>query len=60
MSTTKLLKPQEAADLLNVSRSTIYRWRDDGTLEGIKFAGTVRIKMSAVQAFLKHEYEKAI
>lgn len=55
MAQDRLLKPRQAAQLLAVSRSTIYRWFWEGRLRGVKFdAGTVRILESSVQELLDH------
>lgn len=31
-----LLRPDEVADIFQVNIKTVYRWRDEGKLEGIK------------------------
>ena len=41
-----LVTPQEAANFLRVHRSTIYRWVDLGTIEGIRVRGSLRIPRS--------------
>ncbi|RJR32457.1 MAG: DNA-binding protein [Deltaproteobacteria bacterium] len=52
----KLLRPREAARILAVSRSTIYRWFWEGKIRGIKFGGnTVRILQSGVDAYLRQQ-----
>jgi excisionase family DNA binding protein len=38
-----LLRPQELADALDVTRDTILRWCREGRLRHVKFGGTVRI-----------------
>lgn len=48
---------KEAADILGVSLSTLYRWKDEGSLEKL-----VRIKTSALNGRLymdRREVEKA-
>jgi len=50
----RLLRPKEVANLLAVSRSTVYRWFWEGRLKGLKIAGgTVRILESAVNDIIK-------
>lgn len=40
----ELLRPDEAANILKVSKWTIYRWVEDGRLKGAKVGkGTLRI-----------------
>ena len=46
----RLIRPQEVAKILAVSRSTVYRWFWEGKLRGVKITGgTVRILESAVK-----------
>jgi len=46
----KLIRPREAAEMLAVSRSTIYRWFWEDKIKGVKIGGgTVRILASAVE-----------
>lgn len=40
-----LLSPSDAAKILAVSRSTIYRWFWKGKLKGVKFADIQRIRI---------------
>ena len=45
-----LLRVGEAADLLAVSRWTIYRWLEEGRLEGTKIGrGSLRIFASSIE-----------
>ena len=47
--TTDLLRVGEAAEALNVSRWTIYRWIDEGRLEATKIGkGSVRIFRASI------------
>lgn len=49
MTHVRLIRPRMAAERLGVSRSTIYRWFWEGTLQGVKIAGgTVRILESSI------------
>jgi len=42
-------RPDELARLFDVSRSTVYRWIEEGRLPSVKIAGsTVRIEREAV------------
>ena len=51
-----LVRPRQAAEMLAVSRSTVYRWFWEGTLKGIKLAGgTVRILLSSVMEKLNED-----
>ena len=45
----QFLRPSHVAQLLAVSRSTVYRWFWEGRLKGVKLAeGTVRILQSSL------------
>ncbi|VVM07450.1 hypothetical protein MAMC_01610 [Methylacidimicrobium cyclopophantes] len=46
----KLMRPDEAARMLSVSRWTIYRWVDEGRLEGTRVGpGSLRIFAESVE-----------
>jgi len=48
-----LLRVDEVAKLLRVSRWTVYRWIEEGRLEGTKLnRGTLRIFRSSVEALV--------
>jgi excisionase family DNA binding protein len=50
----RLLRPTEAAEILGLSDSSIYRWLNIGKLQGVRLAGVVRIFYSSVlQQFLQ-------
>ena len=42
----EILTPEEVATMLKVNTRTIYRWLTNGTLKGVKIAGSWRIKRS--------------
>jgi excisionase family DNA binding protein len=49
-----LLRPNEAAHLLNVTRWTIYRWVKEGKLEATKISkGSLRIFSSSVDKLIE-------
>lgn len=49
----RLLTAAEVADLLRVSRATVYRWVDDGRLPAIQLGGrTIRFNPRAIDHFL--------
>ncbi|VVM05500.1 helix-turn-helix domain-containing protein [Methylacidimicrobium tartarophylax] len=49
----KLLRPDEAARMLSVSRWTIYRWVDDGRLEGTRVGpGSLRVFAESVDELI--------
>lgn len=57
MAYLALLRPRMAAEMLGVSRSTIYRWFWEGTLKGVKITGgTVRILEDSVREKLNSVY----
>jgi excisionase family DNA binding protein len=50
-----VLRVGEAAELLSVSRWTIYRWVEDGRLRGTKIGkGSLRIFRESVTGLIKH------
>jgi excisionase family DNA binding protein len=49
----KLLRPDEVAEYLRVSKKTVHRWVKKGTLDAIKINNLVRIPRSAVVALLE-------
>ncbi len=48
----KLLKMSEAANRLNVSKSTVYRLIVAGTLPAIKIGKQIRIKPADLEAYI--------
>ena len=48
-----LIKPREAAEILDTSKSTIYRWFWEDKLEGVKIGeNTIRIFKSSIKEIL--------
>lgn len=47
----KMLRVQEVADFLDVSRSTIYLWIDNGLLEVEKYRGVIRVPRESLANF---------
>jgi len=57
MAEPTLLRPKTAAQMLAVSRSTIYRWFWEGNLKGIQITGgTIRIFEASVREKLAAFY----
>jgi excisionase family DNA binding protein len=55
-----LLRPRLVAEMLAVSKSTVYRWFWEGRLQGVKLqAGTIRISASSVQEMLARAADSA-
>jgi len=51
----RLLRVDEAARILNVSRWTVYRWVEDGRLGGTRIGvGSLRIFSETVAALIDH------
>lgn len=51
----RLLRVDEAAKILNISRWTVYRWVDAGRLGGTRIgAGSLRIFSETVAALIDH------
>jgi excisionase family DNA binding protein len=43
-----LLTPAEVAKIMRVSKSTVYRWVEEGTLPAMRLGGVVRIYADAL------------
>lgn len=53
MEIEKSFTPQEVAELLGVSRQTVYNWITKGLLQAHKVGGTFRIYETDLKAFTK-------
>lgn len=49
----QLLSVKEVADLTGMSRRTVWRWLAAGELEAVQLGRAVRIRKSALDAFLR-------
>jgi len=49
------LTPLEVAEILKVSRITVYRWIKDGKLKAVKPGGVVRIRKEDLRKFIEGE-----
>ena len=59
--TQSLLRVSEAAEALNVSRWTIYRWIEEGRLEATKIGrGSLRVFGSSVQSLVEENRKDRI
>lgn len=54
-----LLTQGDCMNLLGVSRSTLYNYKELGLLVPIKLGGKVRYKLSDIEEFLKGKGEKS-
>ncbi len=52
-------KPEEVAELLQVSRQTVYNWINEGRLQAVKAGRTTRVAREALADFLK-PYEPGV
>jgi len=59
MTAGRLLSPDEVADILRVSTSTLAKWRQvrEPELAFIRIAGRIRYRLSDVEAFLENAQE---
>jgi excisionase family DNA binding protein len=48
----QLLPVTKVAAMLNVSRSTVYRWFNEGLITGIKVNRTIRVQVDSVNRLL--------
>ena len=54
-----LLRVREAADFLSVSRWTIYRWVEEGRLEGTKIGrGSLRVFFHSIKKLVEQSERK--
>lgn len=55
-----MMTANEVAQLLKVSRSTLYRWHNEGKLPGVVIneGGTVRYLTAEVEHFIEHALRK--
>ena len=54
-----LLKPRDAAKMLNISRSLVYQLIRSGDIPVVRIKSTVRIKASDLDMFIeKHQNQK--
>jgi excisionase family DNA binding protein len=47
-----LLRPEEAAEMLGVSRASVYRLLENGVLAGVRIGASRRIAVTEVEAFV--------
>ncbi len=50
---TLLLKPAEAASILRISRSLVYRLIADGQLASVRFGRIVRVRSEDLEQFIR-------
>lgn len=50
---SRLLRPEEVAELLNISKSLAYRLLQQGQIPAVRFNRTVRVRKADLEAFLK-------
>lgn len=48
-----LMEPWDVADVLNVSRKTVYKLANSGGLPSVKFGGALRFDPADVDAFIE-------
>jgi prophage regulatory protein len=54
---TKLLTPQQIADVLGVQKSTIYQWTHQGYIPHVKLGKLVRFREKAVMEWVEKRSE---
>ncbi len=53
----ELLRPDEVALYLSVTRKTVYQWINTGKLEAVRISKLLRIPRVAVEKFKNHALE---
>jgi len=53
----RLLRPEEVAELLQVSRRTVVRWLKEGRLKGVRVGRLWRVREEDLEMFLRVERE---
>jgi len=48
-----LLRPEEAAEVLGLGRTTIYELMGTGAIESVRIGGCRRVPMAALEAFVE-------
>lgn len=51
----RYLRPDEVADMMGVSRRSVYRYLDAGMLQGFRIKGVVRIDTESVHRAIQAE-----
>jgi len=51
----RVLRPDQVAEILDVSRRTVYRLVAEGELEAFRVRGSLRIRESAVRAYIRRQ-----
>lgn len=59
LSAVKFLTVAEVAQLMRVSKMSVYRLIHAGDLEAVRFGRSFRVPERAVDAYLKHSYFEA-
>lgn len=49
----KVLTPEQVAERLQIVPKTVYRWLNDGRLEGVKLGRLWRVREDDLEAFLQ-------
>lgn len=52
-SRTKFLTVAEVAEMLRVSRMTVYRWVHAGDMPAVRFGRSFRVPASAIETFME-------
>lgn len=57
LETKLLLRPDEVARILSVSKMTVYRLCQRGELHAIRIRNNIRVKTDSVKAFLEMPFD---
>ncbi len=59
-SMERLLSPQQFADLLSISRWTVYAWLQEGKIRSVKIGRLVRIPESEVSRIVQEGIQEVV
>ena len=59
-SISQLLRPDDVARMLNISKSLAYRLLEQGQIPTVRFNRTVRVRQADLDAFVERSYSTGV
>ena len=59
-STEQLLRISDVAEILKISKTTVYRLADSGELPSVRFGGMVRVRELDLQEYILAHLQKGL